>query len=154
MNRLRPVPVACHTFPAKFLYKDLHNCTHVFIYQDATRWALVPPYSGPYQVPSMREKMLQLLVSNKSNTVSDYILNETDCGYTSFNPSASRHRNTGHTFANYLSNHLPEGGGHGNLPQNNVTPIASFLATSHLANQRGAQLLQSSLGRARLTGSV
>jgi hypothetical protein len=43
---------------------------HVFLRQDATRRALEPPYSGPYQVLSRREKTLQLLVRGKPVTVS------------------------------------------------------------------------------------
>jgi hypothetical protein len=70
MARLRPVPAARHTSPNTFVYKDLHDCTHVFLRQDATRRALEPPYTGPYQVFSRREETLQLLVSGKPVTVS------------------------------------------------------------------------------------
>jgi hypothetical protein len=95
MARLRPVPASHHTSSATFVHKDLHNCTHVFLRQDATRRALVPPYSGPYQVLSRREKTPQLLVRGKPVTVSAdrvkpaYVLNEADCGRAIFNPSAS-----------------------------------------------------------------
>jgi cleavage and polyadenylation specificity factor subunit 1 len=44
MARLRPVPAARHASPATFVHKDLKNCTHVFLRQDATRRALEPPY--------------------------------------------------------------------------------------------------------------
>jgi cleavage and polyadenylation specificity factor subunit 1 len=52
MDRLRPVPATRHASPGTFVHKDLHNCTHVFLCQEATRRALEPPYSGPYQVLS------------------------------------------------------------------------------------------------------
>jgi hypothetical protein len=41
------------------------KCTHVFLCQDATRRALEPPYSGPYQVLSRRDKTLQLLIRGR-----------------------------------------------------------------------------------------
>ncbi|XP_023711055.1 uncharacterized protein LOC111866385 [Cryptotermes secundus] len=61
---------------------------------DLTRRELEPPYTGPYQVLSRREKTLQLLVRGKHVTVSAdrdkpaYILQETDRG-TSINPPAA-----------------------------------------------------------------
>jgi cleavage and polyadenylation specificity factor subunit 1 len=42
MVRLRPVPAAHHASSATFVHKDLHNCTHVFLRQAATRRALKP----------------------------------------------------------------------------------------------------------------
>jgi hypothetical protein len=95
MARLRLVPASHHASSATFVHKDLHNCKHVFLRQDATRRALEPPYSGPYQVFSRREKTLQLLVRGKAVIVSAdrfkpaYVLNEADCGSTIFNPLAS-----------------------------------------------------------------
>jgi hypothetical protein len=71
---------------------DMEKCTHVFLHQDTTRWALEPPYSGPYLVLLRREKTLQLLMCGRPITVSAdgvkpaYILNGTDCGNNSFNP--------------------------------------------------------------------
>jgi hypothetical protein len=85
MARLRPVPAARHASPATSLHKDLEKCTHVFLRQDAMRWALEPPYSGPYQVLSWRDKTLQLLIRRRPVTVSTdrvkpaYILNEIIC---------------------------------------------------------------------------
>jgi hypothetical protein len=67
---LRPVPAARHASPTTFVHKDLRDCTHVFLRQDATRRALEPPYTGPYQVLSRREETLPLLVRGKPVTVS------------------------------------------------------------------------------------
>jgi hypothetical protein len=84
MDRLRPVPTDRHASPDTFADKDLHDCTHVFLRQDARRRATAPPYSGPYQVLSRRRKTLQLLVSGKPVTVSNhrvkpaYIFNKAD----------------------------------------------------------------------------
>jgi cleavage and polyadenylation specificity factor subunit 1 len=62
MARLRSVIATRHARPETFVYKDLYNCTNVFLRQDTTRQALEPPYSGPYQVISRKEKTLRLLV--------------------------------------------------------------------------------------------
>jgi hypothetical protein len=70
MARLRPVPAARHASPATFMHNDLEKCTHVFLHQDTIRRALEPPYSGPYQVLSRREKTMQLLVRGRPVTVS------------------------------------------------------------------------------------
>jgi hypothetical protein len=84
MARLRPVPPTSHARPATFVHKDLRTCTHVFLRQGATRLALEPPFRGPYQVISRKEKTLQLLFRRKSITVSTdrvkpaYIFNEAD----------------------------------------------------------------------------
>jgi hypothetical protein len=86
MARLRAVPAAPHPSPATFVHKDIDKCTHVFLHQDATRRALEPPYSGPYQALSLRDKTLQLLVRGRPVTVSTdrvkaaYILYETNRG--------------------------------------------------------------------------
>jgi hypothetical protein len=91
MVRLRLVPAARHSSTETFVYKDLHNCTHVFLCQDAIRWALEPPYSGLYQFLSRRQQTMKLLVRGKPVTVSTdtvkpaYILNEALCRNTPFN---------------------------------------------------------------------
>jgi hypothetical protein len=85
MVRLRPVPAARHVSPTTFVHKDLHNCTHVFLRQDAIRRPLEPHYSVPHQVLSRSQKTMKLLVRGKPVTVSidrvkpAYILNEADC---------------------------------------------------------------------------
>jgi hypothetical protein len=95
MARLRPVLAARHASPATFVHKDLQSCTYIFLSQDATRRALGPPYSGPYQVLSRREKTLQLLVRGKPVTMSAdrvkpaYVLNESDHGSSTYNSPAN-----------------------------------------------------------------
>jgi cleavage and polyadenylation specificity factor subunit 1 len=84
--RLKPVLASHHASSETFVHKDLHNCAHVFLRQDATRRALEPPYSGTNQVLSRREKTLQVLVRGKPDTLS---ADEADCGSTIFNPLAS-----------------------------------------------------------------
>jgi cleavage and polyadenylation specificity factor subunit 1 len=65
MARLRPVPAAHHASPATFVHSNLEKFTHVFLRQDAKHWSLEPPYSGPYQVLSRRDKTLQLLIRGR-----------------------------------------------------------------------------------------
>jgi hypothetical protein len=95
MAHLRPVSALHQASSTTFVHKDLNNFTHVFLRQDAKRRAPDPPYNGPYQVLSRREKTLQLLVRFKAVTVSTdrvksaYMLNEADYGSTIFNPLAS-----------------------------------------------------------------
>jgi hypothetical protein len=81
---------------ATFVRHELKKCTHVFLRQDTTRRVLEPPYSGPYQVLSRREKTMQILVRDRPITMSTdrvkpaYMLIETGCGTTTmtFNPAA------------------------------------------------------------------
>jgi hypothetical protein len=67
MAHLRPVPPTRYTNPGTFIHKDLTNCTHVFFRQDSTRRALEPPYSGPYQVLSRKDKTIKLCVEIPSS---------------------------------------------------------------------------------------
>ena len=96
MARLRPIPASRHASPATFVHRDLGNCTHVFLRQDAVRRALEPPYRGPYQVLTRRDKTMQILVRDRPVTVSTdrvkpaYMLNESSHGtHTTFNPTTT-----------------------------------------------------------------
>jgi hypothetical protein len=77
-----------HANPGTFIHEDLTNCTHVFLRQDSTCRALQPPYTGPYQVLSRKDRTLKLLVRGKPITVSAervkpaYIFNEDESGHT------------------------------------------------------------------------
>jgi hypothetical protein len=50
MTNLRTTPATRHSKPATFVYKDLQNCTHLFLRQDTTRRAL-QPYNAQQSVP-------------------------------------------------------------------------------------------------------
>jgi cleavage and polyadenylation specificity factor subunit 1 len=54
MACLRPVPAARHLSPTTFVHRDLHNCTHIFLHQDAMSRALEPPYSSPCRPTGLR----------------------------------------------------------------------------------------------------
>jgi hypothetical protein len=78
--RLRPVPAARHVSPSTFVHSYLERCTHVFLRQDTTRrTTLEPPYSGPYQVLSRREKTLRgrPVIVSTDRVKPAYILNGT-----------------------------------------------------------------------------
>jgi hypothetical protein len=130
MARLRPVPAARHASVATFVHNDLQKCTHVFLRQDATRRALQPPYSDPYQVLSRRDKTLQILVRGRPVTVSTdrvkpaYVLNESNRGNNPNPPAITTpvsapparppqppRKTTGSGPLQHLSNHLRRGGG-------------------------------------------
>jgi hypothetical protein len=82
-NQRTSSPSSASTWPASDQSRQ-----HVTMCQ-----VLQPPYSGPYQVLSQKEKTLQLLVRGRPITVSTdtvkpaYILNGTDRRNTTFNPA-------------------------------------------------------------------
>ncbi|CAB3388540.1 Hypothetical predicted protein [Cloeon dipterum] len=70
MAALRPAPIARHGQPSVFVFKDLQQCTHVYLRTDAVRRSLQPPYTGPHQVLSRADKTFRILVGTKCVTVS------------------------------------------------------------------------------------
>ena len=58
-EQLRPVSAARHASSAVFVHKDLADSTHIFLWQDAVRRPLDPPYSGPYKVLARTKKTLK-----------------------------------------------------------------------------------------------
>jgi hypothetical protein len=96
MAHLRPVPATHHANPGTFTHKDLANCTLGFLQQDSIHQASEPPYSGPYQIVSRKEKTLQLLVCGKPTTVSTdrvkpaYMLTEANYWNNIHNPTSKQ----------------------------------------------------------------
>lgn len=70
MARLKPVPSSDHSKQRCFIYKELKDCSHAFIRNDAVLPALTPPYSGPYLIQERFDKFYKMLVDGKSTTVS------------------------------------------------------------------------------------
>ncbi|KYN02154.1 hypothetical protein ALC62_07040 [Cyphomyrmex costatus] len=44
------LPVSSHIRPKLFFYKDLYNCSHVFLKAEGNRRPLDQPYTGPHKV--------------------------------------------------------------------------------------------------------
>nr|XP_037284991.1 uncharacterized protein LOC119177909 [Rhipicephalus microplus] len=70
MGALRPSPVAHHTKPTPFVFKDLATCSHAFLRDDTVRAPFQPPYSGPYKVICHDDKTFTLQISGKDVRVS------------------------------------------------------------------------------------
>ncbi|XP_075739356.1 uncharacterized protein LOC142784742 [Rhipicephalus microplus] len=70
MAALRPSPVARHTKPTSFVFKDLATCSHAFLRDDIVRAPFQQPYSGPYKVICRDDKTFTLQTSGKDVRVS------------------------------------------------------------------------------------
>lgn len=70
MARIRPKPASRHDKPGSFVFKDLVDCSHVFLRQDSSRKSLQPPYTGPYEVVSRDEKTITIHIQGKEVKVS------------------------------------------------------------------------------------
>ena len=79
-----PVLAARHASPAAFVHKDLADCTHVFLRQDAVRRPQHPHYSDNYKILARTKKTLRIAINGRPVTVSTdrvmsaYIMMETD----------------------------------------------------------------------------
>jgi hypothetical protein len=62
MDQLRPTPAARYASPSTFVHKDLTDSTHVFLWQDAIRRLLEPPYSGPHKIIARTGKTFTIVV--------------------------------------------------------------------------------------------
>ena len=69
-EQLQPVPAARHASPAVFVHKDLADCTHGFLRQDAVRRSLEPPYRCPYKVLGRTRKTMWIAINGLPVTVS------------------------------------------------------------------------------------
>ncbi|KAM0728859.1 Gag-Pol polyprotein [Formica fusca] len=50
MREIKSRPTAHHHKKTPFFHKNLYDCTHVWIREDAVRKSLQPPYSGPFRI--------------------------------------------------------------------------------------------------------
>ncbi|GFS99729.1 uncharacterized protein NPIL_672851 [Nephila pilipes] len=70
MKQVKPIPFSNKCKQKPFVFKDLQNCSHVFVRIDVIRQSLQPPYHVPYQVIKRSYKIFTLLVKNKNVNVS------------------------------------------------------------------------------------
>ncbi|GBM95445.1 Transposon Tf2-9 polyprotein [Araneus ventricosus] len=61
----RPVAASSHSSAQIFVYKELVNCSHVFVRRDAVRRPLQQPYDGPFQVLQRKAKDYKIQVKDK-----------------------------------------------------------------------------------------
>lgn len=67
---LRPVPTSNQSKERIFVFKDLDQCSHVFLRVDAVKPSLHTPYTGPYEVLKRGDKTFAIRVHDKPITVS------------------------------------------------------------------------------------
>lgn len=74
MREIRPVPTVHKNKTKIFYFKDLHQCTHVFL-RNMAKKALERPYSGPYKViRRITDRVFEIEVQGKNKTVSIELL--------------------------------------------------------------------------------
>ncbi|GFY41320.1 uncharacterized protein TNIN_30001 [Trichonephila inaurata madagascariensis] len=66
----KPVPFSYHSKQKPFIFKDLKDCSHVFVRTGSVRRSLQPPYHGPYKVISRSDKVFTLFIKGKNVNVS------------------------------------------------------------------------------------
>ncbi|GBL88584.1 hypothetical protein AVEN_26575-1 [Araneus ventricosus] len=62
---LRPVAASSHSSAKIFVYKELANCSHVFVRRDVVRRPLQQPYDGPFPVLQRKAKDYKIQVKDK-----------------------------------------------------------------------------------------
>ncbi|GFS66918.1 integrase catalytic domain-containing protein [Nephila pilipes] len=70
MKQVKPIPFSYNCKQKPFVFKDLKNCSHVFVRTDIICQSLQLPYHGPYQVIKRSDKIFTLLIKNKNVNIS------------------------------------------------------------------------------------
>ncbi|GBL78989.1 hypothetical protein AVEN_48950-1 [Araneus ventricosus] len=70
VHSFRPVSTTHQGSSAVFVSDDLIKASHIFLKIDRVRKSLEPPYAGPYEVLSRREKVFTVEIDSKPTTVS------------------------------------------------------------------------------------
>lgn len=84
MSLLRPLPASNHAKDKIFIDPELKTCSHAFLRNDALRFALVPPYDGPYEIVKRDKKCFDLIIKGKKVTVT---IDRVKAAYTTEDPS-------------------------------------------------------------------
>jgi hypothetical protein len=69
MQGLQPNAPVRHGLPDTAVHPALKTCTHVFVRHDAVRSPLQRPYDGPFRVISRNDKVFQVDINGKSDSV-------------------------------------------------------------------------------------
>lgn len=87
LRSIRPVPTAHHNNRKPFLFRDLYNCTHVFVRVDSTRRPLDPPYTGPHRVVQrISDQVFKVNIDGKDATIS---VNRLKPAYMAYQPETT-----------------------------------------------------------------
>ena len=70
IGKLCPIPASRHAAPSTFVFKDLANALHVFLWHGALRGALQAPYVGPYRVLHRGNKTYTIEIQSAAKIVS------------------------------------------------------------------------------------
>lgn len=67
---IKPIPHRKNNHRKIFVFKELNNCSHVFIRNDMVRKPLTPTYNGPYRVLQRNNKTFKVQLPNRQVEVS------------------------------------------------------------------------------------
>ncbi|GBN28887.1 hypothetical protein AVEN_174992-1 [Araneus ventricosus] len=107
-----------------FVYKELVNCSHVFVRRDAVRRPLQQPYDGPFQVLQRKAKDYKIQVKDKPIWISINRLKPV-FGFKEHGASVSTRKSSASIPANKPSGSIPA-----NEPSASSTASASLPASS------------------------
>lgn len=101
MRNIKSQPTAHHSKKTPFFHQNLHDCSHVWLREDAVRKSLQPPYSGPFPVVKrINDFLFAIEISGKTVNVSterlkpaflpkEVVTNSTGSSITPSSPSPS-----------------------------------------------------------------
>lgn len=69
-SHIRPVQASNHSVVKFFKFKDLDNCSHVFLRTDSVKAPLQCPYEGPFEIVSRSKNYFAILIKGKEVKVS------------------------------------------------------------------------------------
>ena len=53
-----------------YIHKELHDCTYVFVRDNAHKHPIQPAYRGPYKVANRQDKFYNVIINNEEQTIS------------------------------------------------------------------------------------
>ena len=70
MDDLQPIPSSNHHKQKIFVFKEMKDCTHVFVRKDGYKKPLQPNYEGPFEVLKRDKKYFTLKIKNNEKVIS------------------------------------------------------------------------------------